>query len=106
MVRRALQPGVSAADVAEEFDTSAHTVLKWKKRYLEEGEAGLQDRSSRPHSDHPNALTRAQIRRIKTLRKRRWTMDRIARDVGCHLSTGLAALEEDGLEQALRPGAR
>ena len=57
MVRRALQKGASATQVGKEFDTTPHTVLKWKKRYLKEGEAGLQDHSSRPHSRHPRALT-------------------------------------------------
>ena len=105
MVRRALQEGVSATRVAKEFDTTPHTVLKWKNRYLEEGEAGLQDRSSRPHSTHPRALTASQIRRIKTLRKRRWTMDRIAREVGCHLSTVSLHLKKMGLNKlsALEP---
>lgn len=105
MVRRALQKGASATQVGKEFDTTPHTVLKWKKRYLKEGEVGLQDHSSRPHSRHPRALTLAQIRRVKTLRKRRWTMDRIARDVGCHLSTVSLHLKKMGLNKlsALEP---
>lgn len=105
MVRRALQKGASATQVAKEFDTTPHTVLKWKKRYLEKGEAGLQDRSSRPHSRHPRALSPAQSRRIRTLRKRRWTMDRIARDLGCHLSTVALHLKKMGLNKlsALEP---
>lgn len=105
MVRRALQKGASATQVAKEFDTTPHTVLKWKRRYLAEGEAGLQDRSSRPHSRHPRSLKPAQLRRIRTLRKRRWTMDRIARDVGCHLSTVSLHLKKMGLNKlsALEP---
>lgn len=105
MVRRALQKGVSAHQVAREFDITAKTVLKWKQRYLEQGEAGLQDRSSRPHSRHPRALTPSQIRRIKMLRKRRWTMDRIAREIGCHLSTVSLHLKKMGLNKlsALEP---
>lgn len=105
MVRRSLGKGVSASQVAREFDTSTHTVLKWKKRYLEQGEPGLQDHSSRPHSRHPRALTPTQIRRIKALRKRRWTMDRIAREVGCHITTVSLHLRKMGLNKlsALEP---
>lgn len=105
MVRRALENGASTTQVAKEFGTSTHTVLKWKKRYLEEGEPGLQDRSSRPRSRHPKALTPGQIRRIKSLRQRRWTMDRIARAVGCHLSTVSLQLRKMGLNKlsALEP---
>jgi transposase InsO family protein len=105
MVRRALQPGASATQVAQAFDTTPHTVLKWKKRYQAEGEPGLFDRSSRPHSPHPRSLSSKQIRRIKTLRKRRWTMHRIAREVGCHLSTVSLRLKRMGLNRlaALEP---
>ena len=99
MVKRALQPGVSASQVAKEFRTSVHTVLKWKRRYEEEGEAGLEDRSSRPHTPHPRALNPKQLRRIRTLRQRRWTMDRIARDVGCDLSTVSQHLRRMGLNK-------
>ena len=99
MVRRALESGVSATQVAREFNTSAHTVLKWKKRYEAQGEAGLTDRSSRPHSRHPQALTPAQVRRITTLRKRRWTMERIAADVGCSLSGVARHLKRQGLSR-------
>lgn len=99
MVRRAVQSGASATQVAAEFETTPHTVLKWTNRYLAEGESGLQDRSSRPHSRHPKALTRAQRRKIKALRKQRWTMDRIAQEVGCHPSTVSLHLKKMGLNK-------
>ena len=105
MVRRALQTGASATQVGKQFDTTAHTVLKWKARYLEQGTAGLRDLSSRPHSRHPRALSPMQVRRIKSLRKRRWTMYRIARDVGCHPSTVSLHLKRMGMNKlsALEP---
>lgn len=105
MVRRALEPGASATQVGREFGTTPHTVLKWKNRYLEEGEIGLQDRSSRPHTPHPKALRPQQIARIERLRRRRWTMARIARDVGCDLSTVALHLKKLGLNKlsALEP---
>ncbi len=82
MVRRAQQPGFSATRVAQEFHTSTHTVLKWNNRFEKEGLAGLEDSGSRPVSRHPRALTDRQVRRISLLRKHRWTMGQIARNVG------------------------
>lgn len=38
-----------AEDVAREMGVSRRTALKWKKRFREEGAAGLECRSSRPH---------------------------------------------------------
>jgi transposase InsO family protein/transposase-like protein len=42
--------GWPAARVAEQLGLSRATVYKWLARYREEGEAGLVDRSSRPHT--------------------------------------------------------
>src|SRR6185503_18541630 len=36
--------------VAREFAVSAQTARKWRARYRADGEAGLADRSSRPHT--------------------------------------------------------
>ena len=77
MVRHALK-GASHAQVAREFKTTIKTVSKWVRRYREAGEAGLQDRSSRPHHAHPRALSAKTVRRIGVLRRRRWTIERIA----------------------------
>lgn len=105
MVKRAQEPGVSATQVAREFGTTPHTVLKWKGRYEAEGEAGLQDHSSRPHTPHPRQLSKRQVRRIVTLRKRRWTMRRIADEAGCSESVVSLYLKRLGLNRlsALEP---
>jgi transposase InsO family protein len=42
--------GWSATSVAEQLGISRPTVDKWLRRYQQEGWAGLQDRSSRPHT--------------------------------------------------------
>ena len=42
--------GWSATSVAEQLGISRPTVDKWLRRYQEEGWAGLQDRSCRPHA--------------------------------------------------------
>ena len=49
LVRRVLAEGRSRRQAAEAFGLSVRTVQKWLRRYREEGEEGLRDRSSRPH---------------------------------------------------------
>ena len=41
--------GKSRTRTAKEIGVATRTVSKWVKRYLADGAAGLQDRSSRPH---------------------------------------------------------
>ena len=48
MIHR-LADGWSMAAVAAAFGVDAKTVRKWRDRHAKEGEAGLADRSSRPH---------------------------------------------------------
>jgi transposase len=48
MVRRVLEEGWSVAAAASAFEVSRLTVHKWLVRFRQEGDAGLQDRSSAP----------------------------------------------------------
>lgn len=48
LVKR-IEAGERAEVVAREMGVSRRTAFKWLKRYREEGEEGLEDRSSRPH---------------------------------------------------------
>jgi transposase-like protein len=48
---------------ADRFQVDAKTVRKWRDRFLAEGEAGLRDRSSRPHRS-PNRTPRACRREV------------------------------------------
>jgi transposase InsO family protein len=86
LVRRVLEEGQTPADVGRALGVSRRTVYKWIARYRAEGEAGLRDRSSRPHVS-PTRLARWQVRRIRRLRKRRWTGRRIARRLSFPRST-------------------
>jgi transposase len=62
MVQRHLA-GWPQARIAEQLGVSRATVSKWIGRYRAEGEAGLEDRSSRPHSSptRTDPVVEAQI---------------------------------------------
>jgi len=80
------------------------TVRKWVERYKREGEAGLQDRSSRPHRLYrPTAP--ARVEQIEALRRQRWTCEAIAREVGVSAATVSRVLSRLGLNRlsALEP---
>jgi transposase-like protein len=72
MVRRVLEEKVALAEAAEAAGVSARTVGKWVRRYREEGEAGLLDRSSAPHRVH-NLTPPDRVEAIAALRRVRLT---------------------------------
>jgi transposase InsO family protein len=49
-VRLALQPGANKSELSRRFGVSRSNASKWLKRYTAEGEAGLAERSRRPHT--------------------------------------------------------
>ena len=68
-------------EVVAKFNVHTQTVRKWVKLFKEEGESGLEDRSSRPHS-HPNATPPEKVEEIITMRKEgKMTGDHIAREL-------------------------
>jgi len=85
---------------------SVRTARKWQQRYAAFGEAGLVDRSSRPHKTR--TTVDADLRcRIERLRRGRMPMRRIAQVVGRSVATVsrvLAALDLSSLK-ALEPKA-
>lgn len=95
MVRR-LEAGEAAFVVAEGLQLSRTTVYRWWRRYRVEGEAGLHDRSSRPHRS-PRAWPRWQRRRIRRLREQRWSSLRIAGALGLPISTVVHIQRQLGL---------
>ncbi|MEU3349868.1 IS481 family transposase [Streptomyces sp. NPDC006700] len=63
---------------AERFQVSPATAQRWADRYRQYGEAGMADRSSRPHTSPRRTPTRTERRIIKVRVLRRWGPARIA----------------------------
>jgi transposase InsO family protein len=97
MVRCVLKKKWTVETTADRFQVDAKTVRKWRDRYLTEGEAGLRDRSSRPHHS-PNRTPRSCRREVVRLRKqRRWGADHIGYETGLAASTVQGILNQEGL---------
>ncbi len=97
MVACVLERGWTIEATAERFQVDAKTVRKWRDRFRGEGEAGLRDRSSRPHRS-PNRTPRRLRRRVIHLRrKHRWGADHIGHEVGLAASTVQQILTRAGL---------
>lgn len=69
LVDRVIVMGWSAADAAKAAGVSRATCYKWIRRFREQGESGLADRSSRPRSC-PHALGPQAERQILRARRR------------------------------------
>ena len=96
MVRCVLDQGWSVEATAERFQVDAKTVRKWRDRFVDEGPAGLQDRSSRPRRS-PNRTAASWRRQVIRLRRnRRWGADHIAHELGMAPSTVGAILRSEG----------
>ncbi len=81
LVRRVLHEGVRVPEAAEMAGVSTRTGYKWLRRFKDEGEAGLLDRSSRPHRS-PRQTPPGVVARMLELRRKRLTGPSIARRVG------------------------
>ena len=78
------QAGWPQAHIAAAMGVSRKCVKTWLDRYAAEGEAGLQDRSSRPHSMPTRTSPQVEERRSSQLRRRqRCGPDDRRRDSGC-----------------------
>lgn len=69
LARRVVDEGWPIVRAAEHFHVSWPTAKRWATRYVEMGEAGMADRSSRPHRS-PNRTPQPVLRRIVDLRWR------------------------------------
>ena len=104
MISRIETEGWPVARAAAASGVSRRTAYRWLARWRAEGEAGLLDRSSRPHAC-PHALPAPVISRIERLRRQRLTGAAIARILGLARSTVGLALRRLGLGRlgALEP---
>ena len=97
MVDCVIERGWTVETTGERFQVDAKTVRKWRDRFLTEGEAGLNDRSSRPHRS-PNRTPRQLRRRVIRLRReRRWGADHIGFEIGLAASTVQNILNQAGI---------
>ena len=99
LVRRVLHQGWPAAHVAEQLGISRATAYKWVRRYRSEGEAGLVDRSSRPHRS-PRRLSPAREAQILAARAEwRYGPDRLGPLLGMPSSTVHRVLHRRGVSR-------
>jgi transposase InsO family protein len=97
LARCVVEDGWPLRRAAERFQVSAATVARWAGRYRELGEAGMADRSSRPHHSPSRTPTRTERRIIKVRVLRRWGPARIGYLLGLHPSTVHRVLTRYGL---------
>jgi transposase InsO family protein len=78
LARCVVDEGWPLRRAAERFRVSVSTAKRWADRYRDEGEPGMADRSSRPHTSPGRIPTRIERRIIKVRLARRWGPARIA----------------------------
>jgi len=96
-----LEGGWSLTEAAEAAGVSERTAAKWLARWRAEGEAGLQDRSSAPHTV-PRRTPETRVEAIAALRRLRMTGPEIAELLGMAGSTVSAVLDRIGLGKLSR----
>jgi transposase InsO family protein len=87
LARCVVEDGWNERRAAERFQVSVTTTRRWVGRYREQGEAGMVDRSSRPHHSPRRTPTRRERRILKVRVTRRWGPARIGFLLGVAPST-------------------
>jgi len=101
LVERIESKSWSLTAAAAAAGVSERTAYRWLKRWREEGERGLLDRSSRPHRS-PTQLPPAKVDAIEKLRKLWMTAAQIAEMLSLALSTVSLWLKRIGLGKRSR----
>lgn len=101
MVKRVRKEGMKASEVAEQLGVSRRTVYKWLARYRQGGEAGLLNRSSRPHIC-PRRLKVEVVATIAALRRRGKSSLEIAFSLCLPVSSVASELRRLGLNRLPR----
>ena len=92
LVRRVREQGWSLVAAAEAAGNSERSAYRWLRRFREEGERGLLDRSSAP-GRIPHKTSAARVEAIAALRRLRMTAAEIAELLAMPLSTVSAWLK-------------
>lgn len=96
LVHRIVREGWPACRAAEAMCVSRATAYKWVQRFREQGLAGLEDRSSRPHHC-PHRLSHKLEERVLAIRRhQRWGPHRLSTVVQLPRSTIYAVLVRSG----------
>jgi transposase InsO family protein len=94
-----IESGYTIAATAESMNVSRQVASKWWNRYLNEGEAGLEDRSSRPHSCPHQTSARVERRIVALRQSRKLGPARLAGIVGVPASTVHRVLVRHGVNR-------
>jgi transposase InsO family protein len=97
LARCVVDDGWPLRRAAERFQVAVTTAKRWADRYRLYGEAGMVDRSSRPHHSPRRTPTRLERRIIKVRVVRRWGPARIAALLRIAASTVHRVLQRFGL---------
>lgn len=105
LIVQRLASGWSVATVGQAFGLTPKTVRKWRARFAAEGEAGLADRSSRPHRS-PRKLSAQDEEAIVALRRQRLAVPVIARRLNRPVSTVGVVLRRHHLGRLSTPSSQ
>lgn len=98
LVERVINHGLRVEEAAHAAGVSVRTAYKWLRRFREEGWAGLDDRSSRPHRC-PHATPPSVAAEVTALRRQRQTYRQIALALPIGLSTIARLMRRAGLHR-------
>jgi len=101
LVDRVIEQGWSVTEAALAAGVSDRTVYRWLRRFRQQGEAGLEDRSSAPKRI-PSRLRAERVEAIEALRRLRMTAAEIAELLSIPISTVSAWLKRIGLGKRSR----
>lgn len=106
LVRRIVEHGLRPEEAAQAAGVSVTTAYKWLRRYRQEGESGLNNRSSRPHHC-PHATSVELQAQIVAHRRVRHSYRQIGLALGLGQSTVGRVLQRRGLNRLalLEPAA-
>jgi transposase InsO family protein len=101
LVHRIRELGWRVTEAAEAAGVARQTAYKWLARYDDEGEAGLEDRSCRPHRLRGRTPRRV-VQRMLQLRRRKKAAWEIAAETGVSAATVSRHLKAEGLGRLWR----